>query len=67
MAAVPADAQGQVDHNDTLESIIARSGGDIAHAYVVAKDGVPVGTLDMTALLKSLVPRISSDANVRNY
>ena len=65
--SVPAEAQGQVDHDDTLESIIARSGGDIAHAYVVVKDGVPVGTLDMTALLKSLVPRISSDAGVRNY
>ena len=63
----PADAQGQVDHDDTLESIIARSGGDISHGYVVTKDNVPVGTLNMTALLKALVPRISSDSGARNY
>lgn len=64
---LPADAQGQVDHDDTLESIIARSGGDISHAYVVTKDDMPIGTLDMTALLKALVPRISSEGSVRNY
>lgn len=58
---LPQDTQGQVDHDDTLESIIARSGGDISHGYVVTKDGQPIGTLEMTALLKALVPRISSD------
>lgn len=65
---VPTDAQGQVDHDDTLESIIARSGGDISHGYVVTKDGVPVGTLEMTELLRALVPRIASDpTGARNY
>ena len=65
---LPKNTQGEVDHDATLESIIARSGGDISHGYIVVKDGTPVGTLDMTALLKSLVPRIAStDAGTRNY
>lgn len=64
---LPASTNDHVDHDDTLESIIARSDGDIAHAYVVIKDGVPVGTIDMTAVLKSLVPRVASDSGARNY
>ena len=66
--AVPVNTQGEVDHDATLESIIARSGGDISHGYIVTKDGAPIGTLDMTTLLKSLVPRIaSSEEGARNY
>ncbi len=64
---LPSDTQGQVDHDDTLESIIARSGGDISHGFIVTKEGTPVGTIDMTAVLKALVPRISTDTGVRNY
>jgi len=71
---IPLDAesssnmQGEIDHDATLESIIARSGGDISHGYIVTKDGTPVGHLNMTTLLKSLVPRItSSEAGERNY
>ncbi|MBT3911499.1 MAG: ATP-binding cassette domain-containing protein [Rhodospirillaceae bacterium] len=68
---VPADAHGEVDYNDTLESMIAHSGGDTSHSYVVVKDGAPVGVLDMTNLVKALVPRAASgygprpDANLR--
>lgn len=65
--AVPASAHGEVDLNDTLESIIAHSGGDISHAYIVLKDGNPVGTLTMTNLLIALVPRIASTEGARNY
>lgn len=57
---IPQDTHGQVDHDDTLESIIARSGGDISRGYIVTKDGQTIGTIHMTALLKALVPRISS-------
>jgi len=60
---IPQDTHGQVDHDDTLESIIARSGGDISHGYVVTKEGQSIGTIEMTALLKALVPRISSESN----
>ncbi len=64
---VPADAQGEVDVNDTLESMIARSGGDTSHNYVVTKDGEPVGVLDMTRLVRALVPRVASEAGARKY
>ena len=65
--AVPPDAHGEVDFNDTLESMIARSGGDTSHAYVVMQDGRPVGTLEMTNLVKALVPRAASEAGARKY
>jgi glycine betaine/proline transport system ATP-binding protein len=64
--AVPANAHGEVGYNDTLESMIARSGGDTSHSYVVVKDGAPVGILDMTNLVKALVPRAASASNPRS-
>ncbi len=65
--AVPPDAHGEVGYNDTLESVIARSGGDTSHAYIVMGDDGPVGTLDMTRLIKALVPRVASEAGARKY
>ena len=59
---VPNDAHGEVDVNDTLESMIARSGGDTSHAYVVKDGEQTVGTLDMTELVRALVPRVASEA-----
>lgn len=63
--AVPADAHGEVGYNDTLESVIALSGGDTTHSYVVVREGAPVGTLEMTNLVKALVPRVASDPLAR--
>ena len=63
----PKGAHGEVDVDDTLESLIARSEGDISHAYVVTQDGNPVGTLDMTNLVRALVPRVASDSGTRQY
>ncbi len=65
--AVPPDAHGEVGINDTLESVIARSGGDTSHAYIVMGDDGPVGTLEMTRLIKALVPRVASEAGARKY
>ena len=62
---VPKDAHGEVDVNDTLESMIARSGGDTSHAYVVKDGEQTVGTLDMTELVRALVPRVASEAGAR--
>jgi glycine betaine/proline transport system ATP-binding protein len=62
---LPSDATGEVDINDTLESTIARSGGDMSHSYIVLKDCVPVGFLEMTKLLKALVPRAASNSCLR--
>ncbi|WP_425044292.1 quaternary amine ABC transporter ATP-binding protein [Primorskyibacter sp. S87] len=64
---VPPDAHGEVGINDTLESMIAKSGGDTSHSYVVLRDGAPVGTLEMTNLVKALVPRVASEAGARNF
>ena len=63
---VPDNAHGEVDYNDTLESMIAHSGGDTSHSYVVVKDGVPVGTLNMTNLVKALVPRATTSSGPRS-
>ncbi len=64
-ADVPPEAHGEVDYNDTLESMIALSGGDTSHSYIVTRDGKPVGTLDMTDLVRALVPRVASDPLAR--
>ena len=64
---VPAAARGEVDYDDTLESMIARSGGDTSHSYVVMRDNHPVGILDMTSLVRALVPREAPEEGVRKY
>jgi glycine betaine/proline transport system ATP-binding protein len=64
--AVPTDAHGEVGYNDTLEDVIALSGGDTSHAFVVMQDGQAVGTLDMKNLVKALVPRMASSSGVRS-
>ncbi len=66
-AGVPPEAHGEVDYDDTLESMIARSGGDTSHSYVVMRDGKAVGTLEMTSLVRALVPRVASEAGARKY
>ena len=63
----PADAHGEVDFNDTLEDMITRSGGDTSHSYIVVRDGAPVGVLEMTNLVRALVPRVASVAGARMY
>ncbi len=65
--ARPPGAQGEVDCNDTLESVIARSGGDTSYSYTVVQDGEPVGILEMTRLVKALVPRVASEPGARKY
>ncbi|MGI9408604.1 MAG: quaternary amine ABC transporter ATP-binding protein [Hyphomicrobiaceae bacterium] len=62
---IPSDAHGEVNYDDTLESMIARSEGDTTHSYIVVQDGDPVGILEMTNLVKALVPRVSSSDGSR--
>jgi glycine betaine/proline transport system ATP-binding protein len=63
----PADADGEVDFDATLESLIGRSEGDTSRSYVVVRDGKPVGVLEMTELVKALVPRTAPEAAARKY
>ncbi len=55
-----ADIVGTVDINDNLESVIALSGGDTSHNFLVSDGEKPVGLLDMKVLVKALVPRVQS-------
>ena len=50
---------GEVQANDTLERLIAISGGETNHRYRVLEGGKAVGILHMTDLVKALVPRVS--------
>jgi len=52
---------GEIDHNDTLESVISLSKGDTSLSYQVMKDGDPVGVLNMRGLVRALVPTQQSD------
>jgi len=54
------NAFGEVDAEATLESLIAQSGGDTSHNYIVTRDGEKVGVLDIKDLVRALVPRASS-------
>ena len=64
---ISADVHGEVDCNDTLESVIEKSNGDVSHSYIVMQDNVPVGILNMSNLVKALVPRVASEEGARNY
>jgi glycine betaine/proline transport system ATP-binding protein len=56
---------GEVDHNDSLEMVIALSNGDTTKNYRVMKNGKAVGELEMTHLVRALVPRVSADNKSR--
>jgi len=58
---VKGEQTGEIDHNDTLESVIALSKGDTNLSYRVMKDGKPIGVLDMRKLVRALVPSQQSD------
>ena len=62
-----ADTKGEVDFNDTLESVIEKSNGDVSHSYIVMQENVPVGILNMSNLVKALVPRVASEEGARKY
>lgn len=61
--SVAGDFMGNTDVNDTLESLIARSGGDTTKNFKVVQNGEVVGDVEMTRLVKALVPRASSTAS----
>ncbi len=47
---------GDVDADDTLEHVIARSEGRTDQAFRVMRNGEPVGVLTMTDVVRALVP-----------
>ncbi|NUH65454.1 ATP-binding cassette domain-containing protein [Sulfitobacter sp. S0837] len=58
----PTDVAGEVDYDDTLESIIAVSEGDTTNNYRVMREGKQVGVLHMRDLVRALVPRHPGEA-----
>ena len=62
-ADATSEQTGDIDHDDTLESVIALSEGDTALSYRVMKDGKPVGVLNMRKLVRALVPTEQSDSS----
>lgn len=53
------DDMPAIEQDETLETALARSGGDTEVTYVITEHGNPVGKLDMKHLFKALVPRVA--------
>ena len=51
---------GDIDGEDNLESVIARSGGETEHVYRVTKNNEAIGQLEMKDVMRALVPRAAS-------
>jgi glycine betaine/proline transport system ATP-binding protein len=62
----PESVAGEVDWDDTLESVIARSEGRTDLTYCVTRDGKQVGILKMTELVKALVPTAAAEDGLRS-
>ncbi|MBN7787715.1 betaine/proline/choline family ABC transporter ATP-binding protein [Ponticoccus gilvus] len=63
----PKDIAGEVDFDDTLESVIAVSKGDTTNNYRVVRDGRQVGVLHMHDLVRALVPRKAGEEMTRRF
>jgi glycine betaine/proline transport system ATP-binding protein len=59
------EISGEVEANDNLESVIARSGGALEPRYRVMKDGKPVGMVAMPMIMRALVPSRSQADHAR--
>lgn len=57
---------GDVGAEDTLESVIARSGGDTDQNFRVMIDGAAVGVVSMRSLVRALVPLGASAGGMRS-
>ncbi|HKL70170.1 betaine/proline/choline family ABC transporter ATP-binding protein [Salibaculum sp.] len=62
----PDTVAGEVDWDDNLESVIARSEGQTDLTYCVMRDGKQVGVLKMTNLVKALVPTAAAEDGLRS-
>ena len=60
------EVAGEVDHDDNLESVIGKAGGDTNQAFRVTKDGEPVGILHMETVVKALVPTRAAEDGIRS-
>lgn len=63
---IPENVAGEVDYDDNLESVIARSEGETELTYVVTRDGEQIGVLEMKNLFKALVPTAAAEDGLRS-
>jgi len=61
----PENPAGEVDSDDNLETVIARSEGETGLTFIVTKDGEQVGVLKMAELVKALVPTEAAEDGLR--
>lgn len=62
MVPVSTDSfAGEIDREDTLEDVIASTGGDTTGVYKVMSNGEVVGQLDLTTLVRALVRTKASE------
>ncbi|QFT63605.1 glycine betaine/L-proline ABC transporter ATP-binding protein [Roseivivax sp. THAF30] len=61
----PGDTSGEVDGNDTLESVIAKSRGNADLSYRVMQDGKQTGILTMRDVVTALVPTEAAEDGMR--
>ncbi|WP_210211711.1 ATP-binding cassette domain-containing protein [Mesorhizobium sp. M1D.F.Ca.ET.043.01.1.1] len=54
---VESGTSGQVDVDDNLETVMARSQGDLTRTFVVVRGGIPAGLIKMQDVFTALVPR----------
>ena len=59
------DIWGEIDPDATLEQVLAQTGGEPDRRMIVKKDGRAVGLLDMTDLVRALVPTDARPAEAR--
>jgi glycine betaine/proline transport system ATP-binding protein len=58
-----AETKGEVSCEATLEDVIAQTGGEPKGTYLVIQEGRCVGQLDVSALMRALVPQKRSEQN----
>ncbi len=63
--APEGELSGEVGYDDNLESVIALAEGALDRRFRVMRNGEPVGSLDMPAIMRALVPREASRETAR--
>ena len=53
---------GEIDQEDTLESMISMAAGDVSKVYLVKRDGDTVGIVRMKTVVQALVPTKEAEA-----
>ncbi len=64
--APEGEISGEIAEDDNLESVIAAAEGALDRRFRVMRDGEAVGTLEMPAIMRALVPRRATRETARS-